>query len=170
MATTALDIAKYIVAFAECKGDLITHKKLQKLLYYAQAWHLVYFDGNPLFEEHPQAWVHGPVYPSVYEKFSRFGSGAVNLTAEYQILGVECEEYTRQLAKRIGLATASERLIHAVLLKYGKLSAFQLELLSHEESPWAEQREGLGDFERGSREISFATMHDYYATLLPKAA
>jgi uncharacterized phage-associated protein len=40
--------------------------KLHKLLYYCQAWSLVW-DGEPLFEEEIEAWVSGPVIPYLYE-------------------------------------------------------------------------------------------------------
>ena len=36
-------------------GDSITHLKLQKLIYYAQAWSLA-LKGKTLFEEEIQAW------------------------------------------------------------------------------------------------------------------
>ena len=58
---TAFDVAKYIL---EEKGNL-TAMKLQKLLYYCQAWSLVW-DEKPLFENTIQAWVNGPVLPAAY--------------------------------------------------------------------------------------------------------
>src|SRR5688572_8488221 len=63
------DIADWFLAQADPRaGDSISHLKLQKLLYYAQAWALVLLD-QPLFAENFQAWVHGPVLPSVYRKY-----------------------------------------------------------------------------------------------------
>ena len=38
----------------------MSHLKLQKLLYYCDAYSLAYFD-NPLIEDDFEAWVHGPV-------------------------------------------------------------------------------------------------------------
>ena len=38
---SALDVAKYFLCKAHQEGDLVTNLKLQKLLYYAQAWYLV---------------------------------------------------------------------------------------------------------------------------------
>jgi uncharacterized phage-associated protein len=54
----SLDIAHYLLAFAADKGDCLTNKKLQKLVYYVQAWSLAHFD-DPIFQEEPQAWRHG---------------------------------------------------------------------------------------------------------------
>src|SRR5579871_1664070 len=52
------------------RGDVLTNLKLQKLLYYAQAWHLVHKD-KYLFSEDFQAWIHGPVLPSQYQRFKK---------------------------------------------------------------------------------------------------
>jgi uncharacterized phage-associated protein len=46
----AIDVAKYFLNWANNKGDLITNLKMQKLLYYAQAWYLVNFK-KPLFSD-----------------------------------------------------------------------------------------------------------------------
>ena len=40
--------------------DSMSHKKLQKLCYYAQAWYVT-IKNKPLFEDDIEAWVHGPV-------------------------------------------------------------------------------------------------------------
>lgn len=50
----------------------MTHKKLQKLCYYAYAWNLA-LKGEKLFKERFQAWVHGPVSPQLYKKYREHG-------------------------------------------------------------------------------------------------
>jgi uncharacterized phage-associated protein len=60
---SALDVARYIIK----KTGPISAMKLQKLVYYCQAWSLV-FDDRPMFKEPIQAWVHGPVIPQLYKK------------------------------------------------------------------------------------------------------
>lgn len=50
------DVAKYIL----CQCGKMSTWKLQKLCYYAQAWHLAW-TGNPIFAEDFQAWSNGPV-------------------------------------------------------------------------------------------------------------
>ncbi|HUZ03805.1 MAG TPA: type II toxin-antitoxin system antitoxin SocA domain-containing protein, partial [Acidobacteriaceae bacterium] len=60
--TSASDIAKYFIASFQKKNKAISNLKLQKLLYYAQAWHLALY-GSPLFSDSIEAWVHGPVVP-----------------------------------------------------------------------------------------------------------
>jgi uncharacterized phage-associated protein len=79
MAYKVLDIANKIIHFVSDSnaGDLISNMKLQKLLYYQQGFHLAYF-GKPLFEEDIEAWMYGPVVPSVYSHFKTEGSGALH--------------------------------------------------------------------------------------------
>ena len=59
----AVDVAAYIL---EKCGRMSTWR-LQKLLYYCQAWHLVWAD-RPLFPERIEAWANGPVVREVYER------------------------------------------------------------------------------------------------------
>ena len=61
------DIAKWFLS----KGSM-THKKVQKLCYYAQAWYCALYDGTPLFEDDVQAWAHGPVIASLYPTFAAY--------------------------------------------------------------------------------------------------
>jgi uncharacterized phage-associated protein len=165
----SIDAAKYILAYADCKGDLITNKKLQKLLYYVQAWHLVFFK-DPLFDEGPQAWRHGPVYPNVYHYFKEFRYDPISLKKEYERTGLNCEGLMVAIAAKNNLNKDQENLIEEVLLKYGRLSAFTLEVLSHDEKPWVEQREGLSEFDRGEKVIPFDSMKNYYSSKLKKSA
>jgi uncharacterized phage-associated protein len=62
--TTAQEVANYFIRRAHDSGEFISNLKLQKLLYYSQAWHLAIFDRR-LFPERFQAWVHGPVIPTL---------------------------------------------------------------------------------------------------------
>ena len=57
----AKDVAAYILK----KCGNMSHMKLQKLMYYAQAWSLVW-DEEPLFPERIEAWVNGPVVRPLY--------------------------------------------------------------------------------------------------------
>ncbi len=52
------DVARFIL---ETKGE-ITAMKLQKLMYYAQAWNLVW-EEKELFDDDFEAWANGPVLP-----------------------------------------------------------------------------------------------------------
>ena len=61
------DVARYVGLSSTTKGLSISPLKLQKLLYYIQAWFMVFYGrDNTLFRDVPQAWVNGPVYPAIY--------------------------------------------------------------------------------------------------------
>ncbi len=157
----AMDVANYIIAKSDNVGDLITNKKLQKVLYYVKAWGLVYFlrDGG-VIDEPFEAWVHGPVCPEVYRAFKVFGYGPLKL--DYQD-GISSSEYIANFAREHEREKNKVDLINAVFDKYAGLSSLQLELLSHSETPWIEARKGLVPIERGNNVISDQTMIDYYS-------
>lgn len=55
----------------------IDQMKLQKLLFYAQAWHLAN-DKGLLFEEDFQAWPWGPIVPDIYSQTRKYGRSPVS--------------------------------------------------------------------------------------------
>ncbi len=150
-----------IINYFNTNGDYISNKKLQKLLYYIQSWHFVYFDGKNLFDDDvlPQAWVHGPVYPSVYEEYKEFSYNPIVLTG-YK------EETLSESLKQLGVEDEPIELIQVVLNKYGTKSAFELEYLSHSENPWNNARKGLKPYQSCSNVISKEDMENYYKSLV----
>lgn len=75
------DVAKFFIGLANDQanneqGDLMTNLRLQKLLYFAQGWHLARY-GKPLFEEEIEAWPYGPVVPEVYNAYKRYGRAGI---------------------------------------------------------------------------------------------
>lgn len=166
---TPIQAAKYIIAFSDSKGDKITNKKLQKLLYYVQAWNLAVF-GDPLFDEAPQAWRHGPVYPTVYQTFKSFGAENVSLAHEYEKGAIDEEDMMKLIAEETNLSPQQAGLIQEVMTKYGTQSAFALEILSHRERPWLDARKGLDDFDASEQPITHDAMREYYSSLRKKTS
>jgi uncharacterized phage-associated protein len=142
---SVLDVAAYILK----KQGRMTHLKLQKLVYYSQAWSLVW-DEKPLFSEPIEAWANGPVAPKLFERLRQ------KFNVDEKILG--CGNPEKISVK--GRAT-----IDSVLEYYGKRSSQYLSDLTHMEDPWRNAREGLAPGERGSREITYAAMAEYYSSL-----
>src|SRR5262245_15945017 len=64
----AHEVADHIIRFCQDRGEPPTHLKVQKLVYYAHAWHLALRD-RPLFGDRIEAWVHGPVVRTIYDRF-----------------------------------------------------------------------------------------------------
>jgi uncharacterized phage-associated protein len=46
--------------------------KLQKLVYYAYGWWLLYHS-EPIMTEPPEVWRHGPVFSSMYHALKHHG-------------------------------------------------------------------------------------------------
>jgi uncharacterized phage-associated protein len=155
------NLAEIIVSFFNEKGDFISNKKLQKLLYYIQAWHFVYFNGENIFEEDilPEAWVHGPVFPSIYKEYKGFGFSPITINEQ------DSKSYTT-LVTSSNLTTDQVELLEAVLKQYGNRTAFELEYLSHSESPWLNAREGLKPFQTCETVISKESIVNFYSSQL----
>ena len=66
--STAVSVAREFVrlSFAGPEPDPLTGPRLQKLLYYAQAWHLA-LNGDPLFDERMRRGWMGPQFPLCME-------------------------------------------------------------------------------------------------------
>lgn len=133
------------------KGDTISPLKLQKLVYYAQAWNLALF-GEPLFIEPVQAWASGPVVYSLYTRFSS--------TRKYSAIDLEaCIIDPPVFDER------TEDLLNDILEVYGEHSASYLEQLTHKEQPWIIARGDKKPYERCNSEITHQSMIEYYSKL-----
>lgn len=140
---TVHDIAAYILAR---RGEM-TAMKLQKLVYYCQAWSLVW-DERPLFRERIEAWANGPVVPVLY---------AVH-RGQFKVRSWSHGDPD-------ALTQVQRDTVDAVLAHYGPKSSQWLSDLTHAEAPWREARHGLTVGERGNRVISHASMAEYYGSL-----
>jgi uncharacterized phage-associated protein len=138
---SAHDIAAYIL---RKKGEM-TAMKLQKLVYYSQAWSLVW-DEEPIFKEPIQAWVNGPVIPSLYKLHK--GKFKVNDWSE---------------GDPDKLTAKQRETIDAVLDYYGSRPSQWLSDLTHREAPWVEARKGLAPGDASRREITHAALAEYYS-------
>jgi uncharacterized phage-associated protein len=125
----------------------MTAMKLQKLVYYAQAWSVVW-DERPLFPERIEAWANGPVVRELYDVHR----------GSFEVSEWPCGDPRR--------LTGDERAtVDAVLDFYGGRSAQWLSDLTHREQPWLLARRGLPDGERGNREITLSSLEEYYGSL-----
>lgn len=141
------DVADWFIL----KGD-ISNKKVQKLCYYAQAWSLALLNAPIATDAKFQAWVHGPVNKTLWNRFKEFGWGTFVL-AEPKKVKEKLETIFNDAQKNI---------LESVWETYGSFTADELEALTHKETPWLEKREGLGKFESCTRIISEKTMRNYY--------
>jgi uncharacterized phage-associated protein len=146
--TKVLQVADYFIYKNNKESRSgFTNKKLQKLLYYSQAWTLV-INGKKLFNDKIKAWIHGPSIPVVYLEFKSFGSSDIKKeVSESNFPDISQEE---------------KKVLDSVWDVYGKYDANYLEILSHSEDPWQKARTGLMPYESSSAEITTDEMRNYY--------
>ncbi len=157
-------VAKYVGLSLLSKNMTVTPLKLQKILYYLQAWNMVFLGReNTLFADVPQAWVNGPVYPAVFHAYKGMVPDMCQ-RLEKTHFGVEDDvnEGFKQVSVQMNLNAEQMELLESVILLYGAKSQNELIFLTHSEKPWAEQREGVAPYERCEKPISLDTMYSYY--------
>lgn len=121
-AISAQDVADYFLASVdEIHGDNITNLKLQKLLYYAQGFHLA-ITGRPLFDDPIQAWEYGPVVPSIYRAYRDYRAQAIPRPED----GFDDSRFSKE----------TRDILDEVATVYGQFSAVRLMQLTHAEPPW----------------------------------
>lgn len=142
---TVNDVAAYIL---ERRGEM-TAMKLQKLVYYSKAWHLVW-DNKPLFPERIEAWANGPVSPQLYGQHRR-----KMIVKPGEIDGDS------------GTLSADEReSVDAVLQFYGAMKAYELSDLTHNERPWLDARGNTPSGGYSNAVITDEAMYEYYDGLV----
>jgi len=140
-------LADFLVVESRERGDLLTPLKLQKLMFYADAWFLALY-GEELTQERFQAWVHGPVALSQYHRFK--------------------DNQWRPILDEIQKPEFDERItkhLDEIIDVFGSETAPALELMTHGERPWIEARSGLPNDEPCNNFISKQTTKEYYASL-----
>jgi len=131
----------------------ITPLALQKLLYYAQAFYKV-FNGEYLFKDDCEAWVHGPVYRNIYYKYKDHGYNPI----EKNITEYGCIELTEPEGE----------ILDSIITNFGCYSGKVLERMTHIEIPWRSTRKGLGVHEGSDRIIDKELLADYFSEIKSK--
>jgi uncharacterized phage-associated protein len=120
-----IDVANYILEISRKESEdgeyeLISHMKLQKLVYFCQGYSLALY-GKPLFPESIEAWTHGPVCPKLYHLLKGYGSLPITASID---------------PERIILNEREKRLVEMVYDSYGQYSASRLRKITHDNGPW----------------------------------
>jgi uncharacterized phage-associated protein len=151
MSFRAWEIAESIIDCSRKRSiSDLTNLKLQKLLYYSQAWALALYD-EPFFLEDIEAWIHGPVVPRIFGSFKEYRWNVI--------------------AKPVTPLTDNGATGHvnAVLDSYGKFTATELERLTHSEQPWILARRGVAPDEPSRNVIPKDHMKSFYRSLIAHA-
>lgn len=139
-------VAKYVLN----KCGAMTPMKLEKLVYYCQAWSLAW-DEVPLFNEEFEAWANGPVCPELFHKHKGIFMIPENFfcdVPEYTFSDVQIET------------------MDAVIQYYGNKDPQWLSELAHRENPWKEARKGIPNEMPCNKAIDKENMLQYYGGLI----
>ena len=140
---SCFDVADYFLVLQdEDAGDSISNLKLQKLVYFSQGFHLGIFD-KPLFVEQIRAWLHGPVIPVLWKKYSDFDSNSLPLPDTFE---------------QSKFSDEAIELLDEIYEVFGQFSAWKLRDISHIQPPWKKtKRNGV---------ITHRAMKEYFKTQL----
>ena len=143
------NIAKYFLMLAagseEDAGEAMTHLKLQKLLYYAQGFHLALNGGKPLFGDSIEAWKHGPIVNSIWQAYKERGGARIPPDENFE--------------PEKGLSEKERELLNDVWNTYGQFSAWRLRNMTNDEAPWRNSYEA-----DANRVIPHKAMVEYFST------
>lgn len=139
MAYNVLDIAIYVINYANEKGAPISNLKLQKILYYIQAKFLVE-KGERCFNEDIVNWTYGPVVEKAYNEFRQFGHREITPQNSYEEIQYDTQSRSIKVSikefKDDILNNDDKELIKSVVEHYYEYKPFELVKKTHEEDPW----------------------------------
>ena len=155
-------LVNFVIAYCNIHGFVITPMKLQKILYYIQAWYLVKYEKELLFDELPQAWVNGPVYRSIYDQYkTSFYRSTPLILKEIKEVGKD-EKILKKYKDLLELADDQTETINVILKHYSPQEESKLVLMTHRDAPWNIAREGYGEFDRCEETITAESMYSFY--------
>lgn len=147
------EVADYIImqAKSEDKNSSLTNLKLQKILYYIQAWSYGIYQ-RPFFSnnEEFQAWIHGPVNRTIYDRFE---------STKYLYSEIELTDLR---STSINIDEEGKEFIDFILENYMKYSGSELESMTHKEMPWKLARKDLPPTERCENIITPESLIEFY--------
>ena len=142
-----------VIAYVFEKLEEVTPLMLQKLLYFIQGVYSALY-GRPIFAEDCRAWIHGPVYPEVYDLFRDFKYNPID-DARFALLEGTADALTEDEKKVIDL----------VVNTFGMYGGKVLERITHNEDPWKNARKGYGDSIPSSEILTKKSIMRYYETV-----
>ncbi len=145
-----------VIAYVFEKLEEVTPLMLQKLLYFIQGIYSALY-GRPIFTEDCKAWVHGPVYPEVYDLFRDFKYNPID-DARFALLEGTVDALTED----------EKHVIDLVVNTFGMYGGKVLERITHNELPWKEARKGCGDSIPSSELLLKERIMKYYVAVNQK--
>nr|VFK60484.1 MAG: Uncharacterized phage-associated protein [Candidatus Kentron sp. TUN]VFK69807.1 MAG: Uncharacterized phage-associated protein [Candidatus Kentron sp. TUN] len=141
---TSSHVANFFLDKAEKENIPVTPMKLQKLVYIGYGWVLAVLD-RKLFDEPIEAWMHGPVIPSLYHEFKRYGASSIlDKSVKFDLDNIQnLKPSTPRINKHDSKnSTKVVGVLDVVWDSYKLLSAWVLRNKTHEKgTPWSEAYE-----------------------------
>lgn len=135
-----LDVSRYVIYYSNEKDYGISNLKLQKVLYFIQAYFLINEEKKtPCFRERIEAWDFGPVVPEAYREYKQYGS--TNIPTMMSFIDFDEADIwnsERKLYQTGIISETDEKLINEVVDKFSDFSATDLVTLTHNQAPWKE--------------------------------
>ncbi len=144
------------IAYIFEKMGEVTPLMLQKILYFVQGVYSALY-GMPVFAEDCRAWVHGPVYPEVYDLFRDFKYNPIE-DARFALLEGAGKTLTDDEKKVIDL----------VVNTFGMYGGKILEKITHSEDPWVKARAGYADGIPSNELVSKEKIMEYFISVNQK--
>lgn len=167
-----LDVAKLIILYGSNKGFLVTNKRLQTFLYQIQAFYFAIFDYNLyLNDELPEAWVNGPTFRTIYEKYKGedynkplyFDSDDVDYPWDNQY-----DKITSILKDETDAEFPKAEIIMNVVDQIAFYDNLSLNFHVMQDRPWLDARSKKGDFEPSTDLLNEELIKAHYKYILEK--
>ena len=135
-----------VINYLLCKCEDVTPLALQKILYYIQGFYYA-FMGEFLLNEDCEAWVHGPVYRDIYNRYSYYRFDPIVI---------------HDICDGSALTVSEKSVIDSIIKNLGCYSGKTLESFTHSETPWIRTRGDLMNNAASNRLISKNLIGDYF--------
>ena len=137
----AKDIARYVIFYCDKYGHPISNLKLQKILYFIQAYFL--FETNkPCFSDVIEAWDYCHIVPSVYKEYRIYGSSNIPCTDDgSEFRYIKDDDYDS---------------LNRILAEVSKNTESQLAYITRHQSPWIDARKSV------TKRITKKAIKDYF--------
>ena len=134
-----LEVCRHVINYSNEKGYGISNLKLQKILYFIQAYFLIYKPTRRCFSAKIEAWDFGPVVPIAYNEYVMFGGCDIPTVRSYVALDKRNIWNSKRLRfEDVAIADEDKALIDKVVDKFADYTATDLVLLTQKQAPWIE--------------------------------
>ncbi|MCK9471899.1 MAG: DUF4065 domain-containing protein [Bacilli bacterium] len=141
-----------IIQYLLYKCEDITPLALQKALYYVQGFYYA-FEGEFIIDKDCEAWLHGPVYREIYNRYSTYRFDPIEKVENFDISV---------------LTTAEKTILDSIIKNICCYSGKTLEAFTHMEEPWLRTRKGLSAEFHSERIIEKELIGEYFKAIKEK--